>query len=1043
MDTSFHAAVPGGIGLNQNSDGHESNASFHPASYSHDLSAAGHDVPATQSLGNPMDVDFDFDVALWAWDLDHSANRLEPALELNHCSPSTGPPMDLLFAEDEGVLPTAPCYSGQAMPLPQPTNPSPTRTGFSMPRPDVSAGDSHSMHSDDSSHEHGVARQRLRRQLSLLSKGWAGDEIRFKNCDPSKAVVLHNLAMELGLGYNHDVRSREVSMCRLEPAQAPSRPQLPSGGRLSSSPPRSSTELDSTRCLPGMPMLPDVPEYQIPDFAGSFSQQSTEHFAGEAQPSTGTHDQSLKRRLSRTERISDSISKHVSTLKTSIAKGGRRGPLTENGRRDMRALEGAGGACWRCKVLRRKCDLGSPCRCCLQSVPMPHLGEDAPLWPLIGCRRGPLRDSVTPQVLCPRLHRPRSGGIASISRRCRSVDSAGRCLVAAESQRLADMKAVLEGATSKLSITDPTLNRSFCLFVEAGRYRDRDSLHRGWSPGGKSVTYTELIATIAWELAENQALLPLLEIKSWESFMSMLETACVYESEVGQTSLVILTMVCFRHCLEALRLHSVGLLTPGAHEDCSGGQCQVECIRNLSSQLATYIDELSAVIFNKENMRDRRWWLSTFYSLFIQSYVRHALIAIEKQLRFRSPDDVPLEDLTATQYLHLPAVLFMAASAKYDPLLDGRLQYALTENSVITETSVPELHHAAARMACEVDKWPEFGIRTPYQFLRRLLQIGSLDFSVPSPDTSGPRSPMALGTPSSARGQVGSPIFPSPGPADSPMALPRPNYLGRNKRDSLDSRYSTEPSTIFSNQSSDSLARTMSTEMTSLYEPSIFTGVPFSDSLADLNSRMPTDIGTINPSALFPTKHNGSMQSLDQLVVESSVHNQGPGPTSEPTFVCNCCPRAPRYFHTKEELSNHEAEKPHPCTQCKKRFKSPTEAERHINAIHLKSDYWSCKTLEDPMLAFHSQTYHGAVWDVCGFCGGEFPRVDGAANRQEMVTHVQSTHRIGECDHGKKFYRADNFRQHLKNTHVALPGKWLKMLETACRSSRGPMYNDE
>ncbi|KAJ4290070.1 hypothetical protein N0V88_006575 [Collariella sp. IMI 366227] len=737
---------------------------------------------------------------------------------------------------------------------------------FSTTRSDMAAGDSHSVHSDDSSNEQGVARQRLRRQLSLLSKGWAGDEIKFKNCDPSKAVVLHNLAMELGLGYNHD----------------------------------------------------------IPDFTRTFTGQ----YAQAAQSGAVTHDQSLKRRLSRTERISDSISKHVSTLKTSIAKGGRRGPLTENGRRDMRALEGAGGACWRCKVLRRKCDLGSPY-----------------------------------------------------------------------------MKAVLEGSMYKLSITDPALNSSFCAFVEAGRYRDRDSLHRSWSPGGKTVTYTELIATIAWELAENQALLPLLEIKCWENFMGMLETACVYESEVGQTSLVILSMVCLRHCLEALRLLSAGLLTPGAHGDCGGGHCQVECIRNLSSHLATYIDELSSVIFNKENMRDRRWWLSTFYSLFIQSYVRHALVAIEKQLRFRSPDDVPLEDLTATQYLHLPAVLFMAASAKYDPLIDGRLQYALTENSVVTETSVPELHHASARVACEVDKWPEFGIRTPYQFLRRLLQIGSLDFSMPSPDAAGARSPMGFGTPSSVRGQIGSPIFSSPGSADSPFAPPRPHYLGRSKRDSLDSRYSAEPSTIFSNQSSDSLARTMSTDMTSLYESSIFTGVPFSDSVADLNNRMSIDVGTINPIALLSAKNNGSMH---------------------------------------EELANHEYEKPHPCTQCKKRFKSPTEAERHINAIHLKSDFWSCKALEDPMLAFHARTYHGAMWDVCGFCGGEFPRrgADGGANRVEMVTHVQTTHRIGECDHGKKFYRADNFRQHLKNTHVALPGKWLKVLEGAYSNRSSDVQQD-
>jgi hypothetical protein len=116
------------------------------------------------------------------------------------------------------------------------------------------------------------------------------------------------------------------------------------------------------------------------------------------------------------------------------------------------------------------------------------------------------------------------------------VDTADRCLLAAEDQRLADMKAVLEGASYKLSITDPALNNSFSLFIETGRYRDRECLKRSFPFEGKSATYTELIAMIAWELAENPALLSLLEIRSWDSVMNMLETACVYESEVGQVN---------------------------------------------------------------------------------------------------------------------------------------------------------------------------------------------------------------------------------------------------------------------------------------------------------------------------------------------------------------------------------------------------------------------------------------------------------------------------------------------------------------------------
>lgn len=526
----------------------------------------------------------------------------------------------------------------------------------------------------------------------------------------------------------------------------------------------------------------------------------------------------------------------------------------------------------------------------------------------------------------------------------------------------------------------------------------------------------------------------------------------------AQTSLVILSMVCFKHCLEALRLHSANLLSAAAHDDCGGGgHCQIECIRNLSAQVAAYINELSSVMFNKENMRDRRWWLSTFYSLYIQSYVRHALMTIEKQLRFRSVDDVPAEDLTATQYLHLPAILFTAASAKYDPLLGGRLQYALTDNSVIPETSVPELHHSSARAVCEVDKWPDAGIRTPYQFLRRLLQIGSLDFFDSGLDVSGGSacgSPMALGAPFS-RGRIMSPTALSPVSGSEDFLSPRP-YRGHSKRDSMNSQYSGQPSTIFSsqNQSSDSLARTMSTDVTSLYESSLFARASFSGSVPDLDTEMRLDIGTVNPTALFSPSRSLLRQSFDRSIGEKSPKDGGSSVDLDAAFVCSCCPRTPRRFHTGEELASHESEKPHPCPQCKKRFKSPTEAERHINAIHLKSDSWSCKALENPILAFQSETFNGVVWDVCGFCGGGFARKgagagagregDETATREnqeeerhhtELVTHLEVVHKIGECDRNKKFYRADNFRQHLKNTHVAKPGKWLKALERVCRTT--------
>lgn len=834
--------------------------------------------PITDQMGDLMDLDMDLNELddMWVHEFDQPLAHLQSDLNFGHFTNPAAqqhqPPLDLLFAEDEGFIPPQTYGSVHV----QPNN----------------AND--------------IAR--LRKQLSLLSKGWCGDEIRFKNCDPAKAVILHSLAIELDLGYLHNVRSREVSISRLESAQPTVGHQQHIPRTLSTSLPRSSTELDSTLCLPGAPPFPLVQLQDLELVASAFPLDATQRTQGHTPsslslPSSEPHapparpdasptrldasKQLVSRSPSRSERLSDSISKHVSTLKTSISKGGRRGPLTEDGRRAMRALEAVGGACWRCRALRRKCDPGSPCRCCLQSVPMPHLGEDAPLWPLIGCRRGPLRDSIPRQLLCPDLDRPRtsdSRSTSSSNRRCRSVDTAEKCLLSAESQRLADMKSIFEGASYKLSISDPMLRDAFFSFIEAGRYRDRESLHLEYTVDGlTTMTYTELIAVIAWELSENQGLLSLLEIRSWESFMGMLETACVYESEVGQTSLVISSMVCLRHCLEALRLHSAQLLTPKAHEECGGGRCQVGCIQNLSSRLTAYVDELSSVIFNKENMRDRKWWLSTYYSLCIQSYVRHALIIIERQLRFRTADDVAAEDLTATQYLHLPTVLFTAASAKYDPLLGGRLQYALTENSVIPETSVPELHHSSARVAFEVDKWAEAGIRTPYQFLRRLLQIGSLDFELEEVKSQ-------MFKPSAHRKSASLSSFGADSPAAHDGLLsPRSSYRSHMHRDSFDSRHSGNPPTVFSNKSSDSLAFTLSTQRTSMsiYEPSLLASSAFSYSEVnmDLDKDVGHGMGLATPNSIALVEDCG--QETDDV---------------GKSYICECCPRTPRHFHTQAEL---------------------------------------------------------------------------------------------------------------------------------------------
>ena len=81
--------------------------------------------------------------------------------------------------------------------------------------------------------------------------------------------------------------------------------------------------------------------------------------------------------------------------------------------------------------------------------------------------------------------------------------------------------------------------------------------------------------------------------------------------------------------------------------------------------------------------------------------------------------------------------------------------------------------------------------------------------------------------------------------------------------------------------------------------------------------------------------------------------------------------------------------------------------------------------------------------DTCGYCGDEFQRNGRPAPGSDVrtltesdwnvrVKHLVDVHKFRECNHTKKFFRADHFRQHLKHSHAGTSGKWTNMLENAC-----------
>ncbi|KAL2033008.1 hypothetical protein VTO58DRAFT_106180 [Aureobasidium pullulans] len=158
-----------------------------------------------------------------------------------------------------------------------------------------------------------------------------------------------------------------------------------------------------------------------------------------------------------------------------------------------------------------------------------------------------------------------------------------------------------------------------------------------------------------------------------------------------------------------------------------------------------------------------------------------------------------------------------------------------------------------------------------------------------------------------------------------------------------------------------------------------------------------------------------------------SRHNSLPG--VQGIYICDCCPKKPKKFTSEDDLRAHHMEKQYSCLYCPNRFKNKNEAERHQNSLHLRRHSWSCAALNAIETIFHTSPTTNGATDICGYCGEEFPNPADWNHRRD---HVLGTHKFGECNQAKKFYRADHFRQHLKHSHAGTSGKWTNMLETTC-----------
>ncbi|KAI1091580.1 hypothetical protein F5B19DRAFT_493315 [Rostrohypoxylon terebratum] len=694
------------------------------------------------------------------------------------------------------------------------------------------------------------------------------------------------------------------------------------------------------------------------------------------------------------------------------------------------------GACWRCKILRKKCGPDEPCKAC------PKPGTNSSRWQNIGCKRGTLFDHMLRVSLCPKAIPPDGLGTDDASNTTRRISSSG----------IYRIKMCLQDAASRLDNVFSSSNDAYTKVVleilcsPIPVMTDVPPSQRHGVEGS--------VIHIAWGLVEVSPAKETLHINSMEHTLDIINAAVTYETEYGLSQAVPLAIECLRNCIDILRLHDGGHLISELHDDCTTCICQVESFQNLSSNVKTYTKELSKVIFRKENrLQEKRWWLSAFYSLWIQSHVRRTIQFIEAESE--TPLHTYMKNACST-YLLLALDLFDATSTSFDPLAST---WSLEEEPPTMDLRLIKYYRLAQKTLGEM--W-EFSTRGSINFLRRLyddtdtpliddrrgdLQLSPLagfidgsseghhifsrsmllqqNFSVPVRTRSG------------AKRRAGSPL--------QDTGLIRRNGSSSSMLDSRDLRSRGIPIASPGSPMSPAYSFAYGTSASTRWNGS-------GDSLADM-----AKLGTSPPNPrdqfdyLSPSKsyvpslhYKSSNESF--LELPRTINKRRPARNTSKSglggvFICECCPKKPRRFETMEELSAHESEKQYQCSFCGSRFKSKNEAERHKNSLHVRRHTWSCSSLLGRYTdIFHESINQPGIADTCGYCGEDFLRSGaGLAGMQatetdweERLNHATEVHKFRECNASKKFFRADHFRQHLKHSHASTPGRWTNALENVC-----------
>ncbi|KAH8817192.1 hypothetical protein F5884DRAFT_778718 [Xylogone sp. PMI_703] len=416
---------------------------------------------------------------------------------------------------------------------------------------------------------------------------------------------------------------------------------------------------------------------------------------------------------------------------------GRHGPLSEESRMAMKLLSHR-GACWHCRFTNKKCDIKDPCDSCPKVKPTP--------WRIVGCRRGTLKDALPPVVLCPftnsevlsdTIHS--EGAASDLQSTLAAAKTANDCLLEGNRQR----KSELENMEFMGSLIEPESEHQafveiyqniFTRFQLVG-ISDQSTSTRPKYEITEAVLLRDTVIAILWESQRSSSSLVLqkehgLDAKALSDLGILLCSVALYQIEECNDQLIKQSLLCLQASLEAVRVQSSCTLTRATHQECNPSSCKINCFSELDINLGAYLDLLIKVLFKKNSKNRRDWWLSVFYSLCIQSYVRKLLITIGSHLDHGLNTEQTTAKPVMSEYLHLVVALFaacndsgMLCSKNYDPLSYNLDELSPPQASAVKMHSLNLEQAKLAQIAVQQTLWDQKHIDGSYSYLRKQFEV--------------------------------------------------------------------------------------------------------------------------------------------------------------------------------------------------------------------------------------------------------------------------------------------------------------------------------